>query len=99
MHLVKYINHFTNQSISYEQDARSLYNCMVYKDDPIRTLKVFEAFEIIVKNEMAVYEKKSSEICRAVNSKWTPEPMKLERKPYVYDPNFDKSLAELEVKY
>lgn len=95
MHLVKYINHFTNERVSNEQEAESLWNCMVYKDDPERTLKVFEALENKVKNEMAIYQKKSASICMAINTKYKPEPVKAK----VYDLNFDKPLSEINVDF
>lgn len=99
MHLVKYINHFTNERVTVKEKARQIVQYLLLLEETEESILVMNEVEIQFKAEMMKRKETASAVCRAVNSKWESEPMKLERKPYVYDPNYDKSLAELEVQY
>ena len=94
---IKLLNHFTNNTVSADVEADSLYNCMVYKSDPLRTLKVFEALERRVELEMILEEERCASICRAVNTKWKYPTIGSNKKQYNTD--FDKPLSEIETDY
>lgn len=93
--IIKYIHHFTNHTVTPEQEANDIWEYMIKRSNPIHTLEVFKALEARAELEMKAEEKRCAEICKAVNSKWKPQPVK----PRYYDPNFDKSLNELEISY
>jgi len=94
---IKLLNYFTNNTVTAEIEADSLYNCMVYKSDPLRTLKVFEALEKRIELEMFLEEERCASICRAVNTKWKYPTVRTKKQ--ALDPNFDKPLSEIETVY
>lgn len=93
--IIKYIRHFVNSEVKPEHEANDIWECMIKRSNPIHTIEVFKALEKRAELEMRLEEQRCSEICKAINSKWKPEPIK----PRYYDPNFDKSLNELEISY
>lgn len=95
MHLVKYINHFTNERVSAESEAKQILQYMLLKNSTFHSIEIFESLESQFKAEMMRRQEESYKVCRAVNEKYKPQPIK----PRIYDPNFDKSLNELEVKF
>lgn len=86
IHLVKYINHFTNTTVTAEQEAEQIYNYMIYKGNPLRTIEIFEALESRVEHEMRIKEKEYAKVCKAVNTKWQKSPVMLT----VNDPVFEQ---------
>lgn len=91
MYLVKYVNHFTNHTVSAEQEAYDVWKWIEDKKNPLRTLEIFEALEKRVELEMRLEEQKASAVCRAVNKKWQKQPGYL--KMIVNDPVFEKPIG------
>lgn len=92
---IKYIHHFTNNTVSDKDEADTLYNCMAYKNNPLLTLRVFEELEKRVESEMKLEEKRCAEFCRAVNAKWKPEPVKMSYlELLVKDPVFESPIKD-----
>lgn len=89
---IKFIHSFTNHTVSVQDEADSLYNCMAYKSDPLRTIEVFKALETRIELEMRLEEKRCSNVCGVINSKWQKEPEYLELK--VIDPIFEKPIKK-----
>lgn len=71
--IIKYIHHFTNHTVTPDQEASQIWEYMIKRSNPIHTLEVFKALESRAELEMKAEEKRCSEICKAVNSKWIPE--------------------------
>jgi len=88
--VLRWIHDFTNHTVPLEIEADSLYNCMAYKSDPIRTLRVFEALEKRMELEMRLEEKRCSSVCRIINTKYQKQPEILNMK--VIDPVFEKPI-------
>lgn len=95
MNLVKYINHFTNHEVKPEEEAKSILNFMLLRNDTVHTIRIMESLEEQLKEEMLKRQSDAYKIARAVNEKYKSDPVK----PKYYDPNFDKSLNELELNY
>jgi len=93
--IIKYIRHFVNTEVKPEHEANDIWEYMIKRSNPIHTIEVFKALEARAEAEMRLEEQRCAEICKAVNSKWKPETTK----PRYYDPNFDKSLNELNVTF
>jgi len=87
---IKWIHSFTNHTVSAEIEADSLYNCLVYKNDPIRTLRVFEALEKRMESEMRLEEKRCDSVCKRINAKYQKQPEIINIK--VIDPIFEKPI-------
>lgn len=92
---IKYIHHFLNQEVKPEDEARDILQFMLLRASTTHSMEIMESLEEQFKAEMMKRKSEAEKVCRAVNRKWVPEPVK----PKYYDPNFDLSLNELEVKF
>lgn len=70
IHLVKYINHFTNERVSAESEAKQILQYMLLKNSTVHSIEIFESLESQFKAEMMKRKETASAVCRAVNSKW-----------------------------
>lgn len=95
IHLVKYINHFTNERVTAETEAKQILQYMLLKNSTVHSIEIFESLESQFKAEMIRRQEEAYKICRAVNEKYKPQPIK----PQVYDFNFDKPLSEINVDF
>jgi flagellar motility protein MotE (MotC chaperone) len=82
-----------NEKIDATQLAQEIFNGIIKRKDPLRTLELIKALEVVFEEEMKKEEKRCSEICRSVNTKWQKEPVK------VYNLYTDTRVEDLQVKY
>lgn len=93
--IIKYIHHFTNNSVTPEQEANEIWEYMIKRSNPLHTLDVFKALEERAELEMKFEEKRCAEICRAVNEKWILVPKKMTYlELLVKDPIFESPIKE-----
>lgn len=90
--IIKYIHHFTNNSVTPEQEANEIWEYMIKRSNPLHTLDVFKALEKRAEVEMRLEEQRCAEICRAVNSKWKKQPTYFEL--LIKDPIFESPIKE-----
>ena len=93
--LIKYIHHFTNQEVKPEDEARDILQFILIRSSTTHTMEIMESLEEQFKAEMLLRKLEAEKVCRAVNNKYISQPVK----PRYYDPNFDKSLNELNVTF
>ena len=92
---IKYLHHFLNDRPTPESEARDILQFLLLRTSTTHSIEIMQSLEEQFKAEMLRRKQEAEKVCRAINGKYIPEPVK----PRVYDPNFDKSLNELEVEF
>lgn len=92
LRLFKYINNLTNNELTAKEEAEQILKFLLLKNSTIKSIEVWEALEVAMECEMKKRESESAYACRMINSKW----VSIQKN---YDPNFDKSLSEIETNF
>ena len=77
LYLIKFINHFTNSTLSPEKEAEIIVNYMFYKTDPLHVLAVNEEVERQIKLKLLSIRERYSKVVDSIDEKYTSEPLKI----------------------
>ena len=90
--LCKFINKWTNNQISANEEAEQILKFVLLKNDTQRVIQVYEELERLTALEMQNREYEAARTCRLINSKWKSSSI-------VKHPVFDKKLSEIKVEF
>jgi len=92
--LIKYIHHFTNHEVKPEDEARDILQFMLLRSSTTHTMEIMESLEEQFKAEMLLRKLEAEKVCKAVNNKYVPHPVKpTYMELLVKDPVFEKPYA------
>lgn len=90
--LCKLINNWTNNQITAKEEAEQILKFMLLKNETQRVVQVYEELEGLMALEMDKRAIEALKTSKLIQSKWGV-------KSRVKDPNFDKKISEIEVKF
>lgn len=77
LYFVKFINNFTNDKLTPEQEAESILKYLLWKSSIAHTLEVNEAIQRQLKNKMLLVKEEYSSVILKIDKAYAPEPLKL----------------------
>ncbi|MES2864145.1 MAG: hypothetical protein V4666_08510 [Bacteroidota bacterium] len=77
LYFVKFVNNFTNDKLTAEQEAESILTYLLWKSSVSHTLEVNEAIQRQLKNKMLLIKEEYSSVIVKIDKTYSPEPLKI----------------------